>query len=60
MSHDLYLSRLFPRYIYDFLIVVYSAGAGMVPKGDRRQRKASFYIISIQVDVVVAFAWILR
>ena len=54
------LSRSFPRYISASLIVVYYAGAGVVPKGDRRQRKASFSNISMQFKGVVAFAWIRR
>ena len=60
MSHDSYLSWLFPRYIYASLIVVYYDGAGVVPKGSRKQRKASLSTIEMQVDIVLAFAWIQR
>ena len=38
------------------LIVVYSAGAGVVPMCDRRQKKSSLSNIPMQFDVVVAFA----
>ena len=51
---------LFPRSISAFPIVVYSAGAGVVPKGSFRQIKASFSTIVMQVDAVLAFAWIWR
>ena len=50
------LSRLFPRYISTSLIVVYSDGAGVVPKVNRRQIKAILFTIVMQVDNVVAFA----
>ena len=58
MSHDSYLSRSFPSYIDALLIVVYSAGAGGVSKGNHRQRKASLYSIDIQVNVVGSFSCI--
>ena len=52
------LSRSFPRSIAALLIFVHYDGVGVVPKGNRRQRKASLSIIAMQVDVVVVFAWI--
>ena len=42
------------------LIVVYFAGAGVVPKVNLRQRKSILSTISIQFDAVVAFAWFQR
>ena len=51
---------LFPRSISALLIVVYSAGACVVPKGSFRHIKASFSTIVMQVDGVLAFAWIRR
>ena len=60
MSHDSSMSRSFPRYISSLLSVVYSAGAGVVPKGSFRQIKASFSIIVMQVYAVLSFAWIWR
>ena len=49
-----------PRSIADSLTVVYSDGAGVVPKGNLRQRKAGSSTIAIHVDVVVVFACIRR
>ena len=60
MSQDLSLSRLFPRYIAAFLIGVYYSGAGVAPKSNLRQKKASLSTISMQVNAVVAFIWIRR
>ena len=54
------LSRLFPMSIAALLIVVYYYVVGVVPKGNLRQRKVSLYTIYMQVDTVVAFAWIRR
>ena len=51
---------LFPRSISALPIVVYSSGAGVVTKGSFRQIKASFSTIVMQVDAVLAFAWIWR
>ena len=58
MSHDSSLSRSLHRSIAASLIVVYSAGAGVVPKGNNRQRNASLSTIAMQVDVILAFTWI--
>ena len=49
-----------PRYIAASLIVVYSAGAGVVPKGNLRQRKASSSTIAMHIDAVFACACIRR
>ena len=57
---DLSLSISLPGYIDDFLTVVYSASVGVVPKGNLRQIRDSFSTIAMQVDAVVAFAWIRR
>ena len=57
MYQYLSLSILFPRSIAAFLKVVYSSGAGVVPKGNHRQRKSSLSTIDMQVYPVVAFAW---
>ena len=53
-------SRLFPSSITASLTVVCSTGVGVVPKGDRRQRKFILYTISIQVEAVVSFSCIQR
>ena len=58
VSQDSFQSRLLPMYIADSLTVVYSDGAGVVPKGNLRQRKSSPLTISVHVNVVVAFACI--
>ena len=49
-----------PRSIAASLMVVYSAGAGAVPKGNLKQRKASSSTIAMHVDAVFACACILR
>ena len=54
------LGRLLPRPISAFLIVIHSVGSGVVPKSNSRQRQASLSTISMQVNAVVAFAWIRR
>ena len=51
-------SRSLPRSIAASLPVIYSSGAGVVPKGNLRQRKDSSSIIAMHVDAVVAFAYI--
>ena len=53
-------SRSLPRYIAASPTVVYSAGVGVVPKGDLRQRKASSFTIAFHVDTVVEFSCIRR
>ena len=61
MSQYFSLGGLFPGSIGAASVtVVYSAGVGVVPKCSRRQRKASFSTIAMQVDAVVAFPWIRR
>ena len=60
VNHDSYLIRSLPRSIAALLVVVYSADAGVVPKGNHRQRRASLSNISMQVEVAAAFAWIQR
>ena len=58
MSHDSSLSRSFPGYISVLLIVIYSPGAVMVTKDNHRKIKSSLSTIAMQVEVVIAFAWI--
>ena len=58
VSQDSSYSRLFHRSIAALLVVVYSSDVGVVSKGNCRQRKASMYTITMQVNTVVAFAWI--
>ena len=60
MSHDVSSRRSFPRFIAESLMVVYSAGAGVVPKGRCRQRKASFTTIAMHVNATCAFMWTRR
>ena len=60
VSQDSSWSRLLPRYIAASLKVVYSAGAGVVPKCNLRQIKTSLLTNEIHVNVVVAFASIRR
>ena len=60
VSHDSPLSISFSRSISASLIVAYSAGAGLVPKGKHRNRNANFSTIALQVYAILAFAWILR
>ena len=60
MSKEFPLIRSFPGFIAASLTVIYSAGAGVVPKGNNRQRKASLYSIAMQATKVVSFAWIWR
>ena len=60
VSHDSSLSSSLPRSIAVFLVFVYSAGASVVPKDNRRQRKSSLSTIEMRVDLVLAFACIRR
>ena len=60
VSQDSSRSRSLPRSIFASLIVVYSAGAGVVPKVNIRYRKAISLTIAIHVNAVVAFACIRR
>ena len=50
----------FPRSTSILLIVVYSASAGVVPKGISSQRKVILSTIEIQVEVVLYFTYIRR
>ena len=52
--------RLLPTLNAASLMVVYSAGAGVVPKGSRRQRKDIFPTILIHVAAICEFAWMRR
>ena len=58
VSQYLFRSISFPRSIYALLIVVYSDGAGVVPKGNHRQIKVISSTIAMQVDAVIEFSWI--
>ena len=60
VSQYLSRSRSFPRSISNLLTVIYSAGVGVVPKGNQRQIKASLSTIYIQVKAIVVFALIWR
>ena len=60
VSQYLSRSRSFPRSISASLTVIYSAGASVVPKGNRRHRNASLSTIAMHVDVVVSSACIRR
>ena len=51
-------SRFLPRSIAALLTLVYSAGAGGVPKGNLKQRNDSSSTIAMHVDAVVVFACI--
>ena len=53
-------SRPFPRSIAASLTVIYYAGAGVVPRGNLRHRKAISSTIAMQVDAVAEFACIRR
>ena len=52
--------RLFPRLIAASLMVVYSYGAGVVPKGRHIHRENNFTTILMHVDTICAFAWTLQ
>ena len=58
VSQDSSLSRLLPRSIAASLTVIYFASAGVVPKGNLKQRKAILLTNEMHVDAVVAFACI--
>ena len=60
VSQDSSQSRLLPRSIAALLTVVYSAGAGVVPKGNLKHRKYSLSTIAIHVNTVFAFTCIRR
>ena len=60
VSQDSSRVRSLPRSIVASLTVLYSAGAGVVPKGNLRQRKARSSTIAMHVNVVVAFECIRR
>ena len=60
VSQDWSWSRFLPRSIAASLIVLYSAGAGAVPKGNLKQRKSNLSTISMHVDAVFTFACIRR
>ena len=49
--------RLFPRSVSASLMMVYYDGAGVLPKGRRRQKKAGFPTIVIHVSAICAFLW---
>ena len=46
-----------PRSTFASLMVVYSSGAGVVPKFIHRHKKASFTTIEMHVDMICVFAW---
>ena len=50
------MSRLFLRYIAASLVVVYSSGVVVVPKGKHSQRKASLSTVLMHVDAIFAFS----
>ena len=52
--------RLLPRSIATSLMLVYSDGAGVVPKGKQRHRKASLPTIMMHVESICALAWMRR
>ena len=54
VSQDSSRSRSFPRSIAASLTVVYSAGTGVVPSGNLKQRKASSLTIAMHVNAVVS------
>ena len=58
VSQDSSRSRSLPRSIFASLSVVYSAGAGVAPKGNLSHRKASLSTIAMHIDAVFAFACI--
>ena len=58
VSQDSSQSRSFTRSIAASLTVVYSSGAGVVPKVNLKQRKASSLTIAMHVNAVVVFACI--
>ena len=58
MFQDSSCSTSLPKSTDVPLTVVYSSGAGLVTKGNIRQRKDSLSTIEMHVDPVVAFACI--
>ena len=42
------------------MMVIYSAGAGVVPKGKCRQRKTIFITIAMHVAAICEFVWTRR
>ena len=54
------MRRSLQRYIDASLMLVYSAGAGVVPKGKHRQREANLFTIDMHVDAICEFAWMRR
>ena len=56
----MYARISFPRSVAASLMVVYSANAGVAPKGRRRQRKASFNTITMYVTDICALVWTRR
>ena len=60
VSQDYNRSRSLPRYISASPTVVYSAGTGVVLKGNIKQIKSSSSTFAMHVDMVVAFACIRR
>ena len=60
MSHEVSVSRSFQSYITVALVVVYSSGAGVVPKGKHMNRKANLPTIAMHVDDICVFAWMCR
>ena len=59
VSKDSSQIRSFPRSIYASPTVLYPAGAGVVPKGNRRPIKASSSTIAMNFNTVVTFSCIL-
>ena len=60
VSQDWSWSIFLPRSIAPSLAVVYSAGAGVVLKGNLKQKKASSSTIAMHVDAVFVFDCIRR
>ena len=49
--------KSFTRSLSASMMVMHSSGAGVVPKGRHRKRKASFLTLEMHVDAIFAFAW---
>ena len=60
MSHNTSVRRLFPRSIFDSLILVYYTSAGVVQKGRTSHKKAIFTTIEMYVDEIFVLAWTCR
>ena len=56
-SHHLSLRRSLPRPISASFNVVYSAGAGVVPRGELRHRRVRLSKMAMHVDAIRVFAW---